>query len=71
VPTSRIRAAIPALPEYVFMAWYLVKHMDNFTFYRWYLHLYGRTADGKTFGVMINSVWNCFDCFGDVKMTVA
>jgi len=32
VPTSRIRGAIPPLPQYVFMAWYLVKHRDNFTF---------------------------------------
>jgi hypothetical protein len=22
----------PPLPQYVFMAWYLVKHRDNFTF---------------------------------------
>jgi hypothetical protein len=25
--------AIPSLPQYVFMAWCLVKHRDNFTFY--------------------------------------
>jgi hypothetical protein len=25
-------AAVPPLPLYVFMAWYLVKHRDNFTF---------------------------------------
>jgi hypothetical protein len=24
--------AMPPLPQYVFMAWCLVKHMDNFTF---------------------------------------
>jgi hypothetical protein len=24
--------AIPPLPHYVFMAWYLVKHRDNFAF---------------------------------------
>jgi hypothetical protein len=24
--------AIPPLPQYAFMAWCLVKHMDNFTF---------------------------------------
>jgi hypothetical protein len=24
--------AIPPLSQYVFMAWYLVKHRDNFTF---------------------------------------
>jgi len=24
--------AIPPLPQYAFIAWYLVKHRDNFTF---------------------------------------
>jgi hypothetical protein len=28
-----MRGAIPPLPQYAFMAWCLVKHMDNFTFY--------------------------------------
>jgi hypothetical protein len=28
--------AIPPLPQYVFMAWCLVKHRDNFTFYLTY-----------------------------------
>jgi hypothetical protein len=28
-----MRGAIPPLPEYVFMAWCLGKHRDNFTFY--------------------------------------
>jgi hypothetical protein len=28
----RMRGAIPPLPEYVLMAWCLVKHRDNFTF---------------------------------------
>jgi hypothetical protein len=28
-----MRVAIPPLPQYVFMAWCLVKHRDNFTFY--------------------------------------
>jgi hypothetical protein len=28
-----MRGAIPPLPLYVFMAWYLVKHRDIFTFY--------------------------------------
>jgi hypothetical protein len=27
-----MRGAIPPLPQYVFMAWCLVKHRDNFTF---------------------------------------
>jgi len=32
-----MRGAIPPLPQNVFMAWCLVKHRDNFTFY---LYLY-------------------------------
>jgi hypothetical protein len=28
-----MRRAIPPLPQYVFMAWCLIKHRDNFTFY--------------------------------------
>jgi len=32
VPRSRMRGAIPPLPQNVFMAWYYVKHRDNFTF---------------------------------------
>jgi hypothetical protein len=32
VPRSRMREAIPPLPQYVFMARCLVKHRDNFTF---------------------------------------
>jgi len=27
-----MRGAIPQLPQCIFMAWYLVKHRDNFTF---------------------------------------
>jgi len=29
-----MHGAIPPLPHYAFMAWCLVKHRDNFTFYR-------------------------------------
>jgi hypothetical protein len=32
MPRSRMLGAIPLLPQYVFMAWCLVKHRDNFTF---------------------------------------
>jgi hypothetical protein len=32
VPRSRMRGAIPPLPQYAFMVWCLVKHKDNFTF---------------------------------------
>jgi hypothetical protein len=27
-----MRGAIPPLPQYIFIAWCLVKHRDNFTF---------------------------------------
>jgi hypothetical protein len=33
MPVSRTRENIPPLPQYVFMAWYLIKHRDNFTFH--------------------------------------
>jgi hypothetical protein len=29
---SGVRGAIPSLPQYVFMAWRLVKHRDKFTY---------------------------------------
>jgi hypothetical protein len=32
VPRLRMREAVPSHPQYVFMAWYLVKHRDVFTF---------------------------------------
>jgi hypothetical protein len=32
VPRSRMCGAIPPFPQYVFLAWCLVKHRDNFTF---------------------------------------
>jgi hypothetical protein len=31
VPRLRIRGSVPPLSQYVLMAWYLVKHRDNFT----------------------------------------
>jgi hypothetical protein len=31
-----MRGAIPPLPQYAFMASYLVKHRDNFTFFTFY-----------------------------------
>jgi hypothetical protein len=33
VQRSRMSGAIPPFPQYIFMAWCLVKHRDNFTFY--------------------------------------
>jgi hypothetical protein len=35
-----MRGAIPPLPQYFVMAWCLVKHRDNFTFY-----LHKKTGD--------------------------
>jgi hypothetical protein len=32
MPRLRMRGAIPPFPQYVFIAWCLVKHRDNFTF---------------------------------------
>jgi len=32
VPRLRMRGPIPPLPQYIFVAWYLVKHRDNFAF---------------------------------------
>jgi hypothetical protein len=32
VPRLRMRGAKPLLPQYVLMAWYLVKHRDNISF---------------------------------------
>jgi len=32
-----MRGAVTTLPKYVFMAWYLVKRRDNFTFYTSYI----------------------------------
>jgi hypothetical protein len=32
VPRSRMRGDIPPVPQYVFLAWCLVQHRDNFTF---------------------------------------
>jgi hypothetical protein len=32
VPRLRMRGAVPPLPQYAFMAWYLVKQRENFTF---------------------------------------
>jgi len=34
VPRLRMHGAIPPLFQYVFMAWYLVKHRDIFAFYQ-------------------------------------
>jgi hypothetical protein len=38
VPRSRMRGAIPPLPQYAFMAWCLVKQRDIFTF-TFYIHI--------------------------------
>jgi hypothetical protein len=37
-----MRGSIPPFPQYVFIAWYLVKHKDSLTFYQsfWYIQDY-------------------------------
>jgi len=32
VPKSRVCGAIPPSPQYILLAWCIVKHRDNFTF---------------------------------------
>jgi hypothetical protein len=49
-----MREAIPPLPQYVFMAWCLVKHRENFTFYL--LNEEGDKRDSCTQG----DVWNSY-----------
>jgi hypothetical protein len=46
--------SIPPLPQYAFMAWCLVNHRDNFTFYKVYEgnhlesgHLKGNGGNGR------------------------
>jgi hypothetical protein len=34
---SRMRGAIPPFSQYIFMAWFLVKHRDIFTFYLYFV----------------------------------
>jgi hypothetical protein len=44
-----MRGAISLLPQYVFMAWGLVKHRDNFTFFKLCHHgmTYPQVEDGR------------------------
>jgi hypothetical protein len=44
-----MRGAISTLPLYVFMAWCLVKHRDNFTFT--FMGKYVKQKGGNTFAV--------------------
>jgi hypothetical protein len=41
-----MRGAMPPLTQYVFMAWYLLKHKGNFTLNIYILHIY------------VNFIWN-------------
>jgi hypothetical protein len=52
MPRSRMRGAIPPLPQYVFMAWCLVKHSDNFTSLPFYVIIIQleETANIKSLG---------------------
>jgi len=50
MPRSRMRGAILPLPQYVFMAWCLVKHRNNFTFYLLLFVVTKRISRPKVFG---------------------
>jgi hypothetical protein len=57
VPRSRMRGAIPPLPQFVFMAWCLVKHRDNFTFLQLIHEAYGDDAMRRA---AVFKSWNRF-----------
>jgi hypothetical protein len=45
LPWLRMCGTIPPLPQYIFMAWCLVKHRDSFTFY--HFHMAQKPIPGK------------------------
>jgi hypothetical protein len=47
-----MRGAIHSLPQYAFMAWCLVKHRDNFTFYLYIINI--PAEEFKKFGTVTN-----------------
>jgi len=54
-PEARLRmcGAIPQLPQYVLMAWYLVKHKNNFTLHLSHLsHTYLYLAKNENYGAL-------------------
>jgi hypothetical protein len=56
-----MHAAIPLLPQYVFMALCLVKHKDNFTFTFYFissLKIKDRSVNNYNFTGCIIRVWN-------------
>jgi len=52
VPKSRMRGAISPLPQYFFMAWFSVKHRDNFTF------TFTHITEGLGIWYFVNTVMN-------------
>jgi hypothetical protein len=44
-----MRGAILPFPQYVFLAWCLVKHRDNFTFFTFTTFTTGPTEQGHSF----------------------
>jgi hypothetical protein len=55
-PRSRMRGAIPPLPQNVFMAWCLVKHRDNFTILLLLAHVLKTCSAMMLTHVLLNSV---------------
>jgi hypothetical protein len=56
---SHMRGIITSLPQYVFMAWCLVKHRDNFMFYLYFSHWVATESYDISFGGMIlRSLYN-------------
>jgi hypothetical protein len=52
-----MRGVIPALPRYAFMAWCLVKHRDNFTFYLYFaLFMLFSMGDSQRFIIIITII---------------
>jgi hypothetical protein len=57
-----MRGAITPLPQYAFMAWCLVKHRDNFTFYF--------TESHTTFSGSENLVFNRYQTQTQLRWTL-
>jgi hypothetical protein len=64
-----MRGAVPPLLQYVFVAWCLIKHRDNFTFTFTVLNTYQSPAESTVLLVSEVSVY-CYSvgCFHFIKM---
>jgi hypothetical protein len=78
VPRSRMHGTTPPLPKYVFMAWCLVKHRDNFTLHsntrsllkECYLLLYSHVINLWLFKVKNWIYCNLILCFSGTYFSV-